>query len=83
MTWRVYIVRCVDGTLYSGVTTDTARRLREHNGVGRGAKYTRARQPVSLVYEEEAANRSAACVREAALKRLTKAEKEALIAQVR
>lgn len=83
MTWSVYIVRCADGTLYSGVTTDVARRIGEHNGTGRGAKYTRARQPVSLVYKEEAATRSEASKREAALKRLTRSEKESLIARAR
>lgn len=82
MTWSVYIVRCADQTLYSGVTTDVARRVAEHNGSVKGAKYTRARQPVTLVYEEETATRSAACIREAALKKLTRSEKEALIARV-
>lgn len=83
MTWSVYIVRCADHTLYSGVTTDVERRVTEHNGSTKGAKYTRARQPVTLVYQEPAASRSAACIREAALKRLTREQKEALIAQAR
>lgn len=83
MTWSVYIVRCADRTLYSGVTTDVERRVTEHNGSTKGAKYTRARQPVTLVYQEKAASRSAACIREAALKQLTREQKETLIAQAR
>lgn len=81
MTWSVYIVRCADRTLYSGVTTDVERRVGEHNSLEKAAKYTRARQPVTLVYQEAADSRSAACIREAALKRLTREQKEALIAQ--
>lgn len=75
----VYILRCADGTLYTGVATDVARRVAAHNS-GRGAKYTRARLPVAAVYSEAAAGRSAALKREAAIKRLTRAEKLALIA---
>ncbi|MBY0310074.1 GIY-YIG nuclease family protein [Patescibacteria group bacterium] len=77
--WWVYIVRCVDGTLYTGVTTDLERRLQEHNGTGLAARYTRGRQPVSLAYTEEAADRSAALKREAALKKLPRTAKESLI----
>ena len=67
--WFVYILRCADDSLYTGVTTDPQRRLREHNGelVG-GARYTRARRPVVLVYTEVCADRSAAGQREAAIK---------------
>lgn len=79
-SWQVYMVRCRDGTLYTGVTRDLARRLKEHNGAGgRGAKYTRGRGPVRLVYKERAADRSRALKREAALKRLSQKEKRALI----
>ncbi len=77
--WYVYMLRCADGTYYTGVTTDVARRVTEHNGEGakgRGAKYTKARQPVSLVYSEVAENRSLAQSREAALRRLSRGEKE-------
>ncbi len=80
MAYYAYILRCVDGTLYSGYTTDLARREKEHND-GVGAKYTRSRRPVKLVYHEAFTTRSDAMKREAALKKLTKAEKEALISQ--
>lgn len=79
--WRVYMVRCADGTLYTGVATDVARRVAEHNGTGKtGARYTRTRRPVKLVYQEVAANRSAACKREYRIKQLTRPEKLQLIA---
>jgi putative endonuclease len=78
--WRVYLVRCADGTLYTGVAIDVARRVAQHNGAGaNGARYTRARRPVKLVYQEHAANRSAACKREYRIKQLTRREKLALI----
>ncbi len=80
-SWYVYILRCVDGSLYTGVTTDVARRVKEHNGEGakgRGAKYTKARQPVALVYSESTENRSSAQIREAQLRKLSKTEKEKL-----
>ena len=79
MTWWVYILRCADGTLYTGTTNDLDRRLAAHNA-GRGAKYTRARRPVALVYRESAADKSAALQREAALKKLARAAKLRLIA---
>lgn len=77
--WYVYLLRCADDTLYAGCTTDPQRRLEQHNA-GRGAKYTRARRPVTLVYVEQAENHSQALRREAALKRLSRKEKLALIA---
>jgi putative endonuclease len=76
--FAVYLVRCNDGSLYAGITTDLNRRLREHNA-GRGAAYTRSRRPVTLVYDEAAGDRSAALRREAALRRLHRAEKLALV----
>lgn len=79
MTWWVYILRCADGTLYTGATNDLDRRLAAHNA-GRGAKYTRTRRPVALVYREAAADKSAALQREAALKKLARAAKLRLIA---
>lgn len=79
MYW-VYILRCRDGTLYTGVTDDLDRRLATHNS-GKGAKYTRGRGPVELVYREGQPDRSAALKREIALKRLTRAEKLKLIGQ--
>ena len=77
--WAVYMLRCADGTLYTGITTDVARRLAEHNGEGGpGARYTRSRRPVELVYVEPADTRAAAALREAAIKRLDRADKLAL-----
>lgn len=79
--WRVYMLRCADGSLYTGITTDIARRVAEHNGEGGlGARYTRSRRPVELVYVEAAASRAAAARREAAIKQLDRARKLALCA---
>jgi putative endonuclease len=78
--WFVYIVRCKDGTLYTGVTTDLERRVKEHNTSKKGAKYTRQRRPVQLVYHEEYPDRSEASKREYWIKKkMSKEEKEALI----
>ncbi len=76
----VYIVECADGTLYTGWTTDVERRLKAHNA-GRGAKYTRQRRPVRLIYSEAVADRRAALKREAAIKRLRRAAKLRLATQ--
>jgi len=76
--WFVYVVRCADRTLYTGVTTDADRRVAEHNR-GRGARYTRSRAPVRLVYLEPAANRSAALRREHEIKRMPAAAKRLMI----
>lgn len=76
--WQVYILRCADGSLYTGAARDPARRLAEHNGK-RGAAYTRARRPVQLAYTEPAADRSAALRREWAIKQLNRTEKLDLI----
>jgi uncharacterized protein (TIGR02453 family) len=78
MTWHVYVARCGDGTLYTGITTDPVRREAAHNA-GRGAGYTRARRPVRLVHLEPAADRSAALRRELAIKRLPRRLKEQLV----
>lgn len=78
MTWTVYILRCADGTLYTGYTNDLPRRLKAHQS-GRGARYTRSRLPVALAYREEAADKSAALRREISIKRMTRREKLALI----
>jgi putative endonuclease len=79
--WAVYMLRCADGTLYTGITTDVARRVAEHNGErGLGARYTRSRRPVTLVYMEPADNRAAAARREAAIKQMDRASKLALCA---
>ncbi len=79
--WSVYMLRCADGSLYTGVTTDTARRLAEHNGTGagKGARYTRVRRPVELVWQEAGHDRSSALRREYALKQMRKSDKEQLI----
>lgn len=76
--WFVYIVRCADGTLYTGVTTDLSRRTRQHND-GTAARYTRSRRPVKLVHQERQPSQSLALQREAAIKRLTRRQKLALI----
>lgn len=78
MAWYVYMLRCGDGSLYTGSTTDVERRLREHQE-GTGARYTRSRPPVTLAYAEEAPDRSAAQRREAAIKKLPRAQKLKLI----
>lgn len=77
--WWVYILRCRDGTFYTGVTTDCDRRLIQHNA-GTASKYTRARRPVSMVYHARAKSHGAALRREIAIKKLPRAEKDALVA---
>ena len=78
-SWQVYILRCGDGSLYTGVTTDTERRLQEHNGERPGgARYTRARRPVSLLWQEACESRSQALQREAQIKQLKRSQKLAL-----
>ena len=77
--WHVYIVRCSDDTLYTGITNDLDKRLYNHDA-GVAAKYTRNRRPVELVYSERAPDRSAASKREYAIKKLTRTEKLKLIA---
>ncbi len=79
MAFYVYMARCADGTLYTGYTTDLSRREQAHNA-GKGAKYTRSRRPVRLVWAEQCPDKSAALRREWAVKRLTRREKLALIA---
>jgi len=76
----VYIVRCTDNTLYTGIATDLKRRVKEHNTSEKGAKYTRARRPVSLVYHEEYKTRSDASKREYYIKKkMSRTEKLKLI----
>jgi putative endonuclease len=75
MSWWLYTVRCKDGSLYTGVTTDLERRVNEHNDSKRGAKYTRSRRPVELVYTRECENRSQAQKAEWAFKQLPRAQK--------
>ncbi len=78
MSWFVYILRCSDGTLYTGVTDDVQRRLAAHRA-GKGAKYTRGRGPLELVYTQEQPDKSAALRREFQIKKLTRPQKERLI----
>ncbi|MCI9513642.1 MAG: GIY-YIG nuclease family protein [Oscillospiraceae bacterium] len=79
MSYTLYILRCGDGTLYTGITNDLPRRLSAHRA-GTGAKYTRGRGPLSLVYTEPCADKSAALRRELYIKRLPRQKKEALLA---
>ena len=80
MSWWVYILRCADGSLYTGIAADVERRTARHNA-GTGAKYTRSRRPVEPVFREEHPTKGEALRREAAIKRLTREEKLKLIAQ--
>ncbi len=77
-TWFVYMLRCADGTLYTGITTDLARRTKQHNA-GTASRYTRSRCPVHVIYRERQRSQSLALKREAAIKRLTRRQKLALI----
>ena len=77
-TWFVYILRCADGTLYTGITNDLIRRCEQHNA-GTASRYTRSRLPVELVYQEAQGNRSLATKREIEIKALSRQEKESLI----
>ena len=79
-TWTVYLVRCRDGSLYTGITTDLDRRLAAHNA-GTASRYTRSRLPVKLVHEETGFSHGTALKREAAIKRLSRAEKLGLLAE--
>jgi predicted GIY-YIG superfamily endonuclease len=76
--WFVYVLRCVDGSLYTGITKDVDRRCRQHND-GTASRYTRGRRPTALVYRETHASRSLALKREAAIKALSRREKESMI----
>jgi predicted GIY-YIG superfamily endonuclease len=78
--WFVYLLRCGDGTLYTGITKDVARRCEQHNA-GTASRYTRSRLPVALVYQESQASQSLALKREAAIKAMSRLEKESLIAK--
>jgi putative endonuclease len=78
LNWQVYIILCSDDTLYTGITTDIARRLDQHS-TGRGAKYFRGRKPVKVLYQESSHTRSSASRREAEIKTFSRSEKIALI----
>lgn len=77
-TWKVYILRCGDGSLYTGITTDVEKRLAAHNA-GKGAKYTRSRRPVELVYQEDCVDHSCALKRELEIKAMKREQKLKLI----
>ena len=77
-TWKLYILRCGDGTLYTGITTDVEKRFTAHSS-GKGAKYTRGRGPLKLVFQEDCGDHSSALKREAEIKKLSREEKEKLI----
>jgi len=80
MDWFIYMIRCVDGTLYTGVTTDVGRRYKEHaSGGPKSAKYLRGRGPLVLVYQRLIGSRSEALIEERRVKRLPKYKKEALL----
>ena len=79
-TWKLYILRCGDGSLYTGITVDVEKRLEAHR-TGKGAKYTRGRGPLEVVYREECESHSQALRREMQIKSLTKAQKLKLISE--
>ena len=76
--WYLYLIRCRDGSLYTGITTDVERRFAEHQN-GKGSKYLRGRSPLTLVFQKKMANKNLALAVENKIKKLTKARKEALI----
>jgi putative endonuclease len=78
--WLVYLLRCSDGSLYCGITNDLTKRLQTH-AAGKASRYTRSRLPVKLAYTEPQRSKSAALKREAAIKRLRRAEKDRLVAK--
>lgn len=78
--WTVYMLRCADGSLYTGIAKDVAARVATHN-LGRGAKYTKARRPVCMIWSEPADCRSTASKREYAIKQLRRSQKLALVKQ--
>ncbi len=81
MSYFVYILECSDKTLYTGIATDVHRRLDEHNNSDKGAKYTKIRRPLKLLYSEESENRSSASKREYEIKKLSREKKLELISR--
>ena len=77
--YHLYILQCADQTLYTGITTNLPRRVREHNTSARGARYTRSRRPVALVYTKQFRTRSAAAKAEYRIKQLSRSQKLALV----
>lgn len=80
-SWKLYILRCGDGTLYTGITTDVPRRLAAHRS-GKGAKYTRGRGPLELVYQQRCGTHSEALKRELEMKALSRSQKEEFLAEM-
>ena len=80
--WFAYVLRCADGTLYTGITTDVGRRCKQHNA-GAASRYTRSRRPTRLVYQESHPDRGSALRREAAIKALARRGKQALSRRAR
>jgi predicted GIY-YIG superfamily endonuclease len=78
MPWHIYIIKCKDGKLYTGITNNLERRIKDHN-CGNGGRFTKYRAPVKLLYTEDCLNRPAALIREAQIKRLERPQKLALI----
>jgi putative endonuclease len=78
MSWTVYILKCADGSLYTGITTDLSRRIKQHEE-GEGARYTKGRGPFQLIYKECCENRAEASKREMAIKSLSRAKKLGLL----
>lgn len=75
----VYSLLCADGTIYTGITTDLDRRIEEHNSSSLGAKYTRSRRPVKLIYQKQFSTRSEALIEESRIKKLKRSDKEKII----
>ncbi len=82
MSWSVYMIEASDGSLYTGITTDIERRFNEHLQGGRGARYFAGRKPVAVVYREDGHSRSSASRREAEIKKLSRSDKQRLIADL-
>ena len=82
MDWFVYIVECADKSLYTGITTDVSRRVDEHNQAKSGARYTKGKRPVKLVYQESSETRSSASRREWEIKQLSRRQKQQLISKM-
>jgi len=80
--WQVYMVRCNDGTLYTGITNDLEKRIKAHNSGKDGARYTRSRRPVKLVYSEKAGSKSAAAKLEYKIKKMPRAKKIEMIERI-
>ncbi len=79
MSWHVYILRCADDSFYTGITNDVSGRLADHNHSKRGARYTKSRRPVTLVYQERKRNKSSALKREAEIKSWSRPQKESFL----